>query len=107
MVGASIENDWRAALWRGEEEEAALRPAADADEMPLLPLGSFPPPPSRSTPPPPSPARRNWSDRPRTRFGLSGLASHLANAVTSSSRIDGGMCLATSSAKFLLVVFLR
>ena len=42
MVGASIDNDWRAALWRGEEEEAALRPAADADEILLmLLLGSF------------------------------------------------------------------
>ena len=81
--------------------------AADADEIPLmlLLLSCFLPPPS--SPPPPSPARRNWSDRPRTRLGLSGLASHLASAVTSSSRIDGGMCLATSSAKLLSVVSLR
>ena len=101
MVGASIDNDWSAALWRGEEEGLLLADA-DADEIPLLPLSCFlPPPPSTS---PPSPAKRNWRDRPRTRFGLSGLSSHLANAVTSSSRIDGGMCLATSSAKFFLVV---
>ena len=107
MVGASIDNDWSAALWREEEDEGGVLATADADEMlVVLLLGSFPPPP-RPTPPPPSPARRNWSDRPRTRFGLSGLASHMANAVTSSSRIDGGMCLATSSAKFFSVVFLR
>ena len=106
MVGTSIDNDWRAALWREEEEEGRLLAAADADEMLLMPvLGSFLPPPP--TPPPPSPARTNWSDRPRTRLGLSGLASHLANAVTSSSRIDGGICLATSSAKFFLVDFHR
>ena len=101
MVGASIDNDWSEALWREEEVAGgALLAVADADEMLLmLLLGSFLP-----TPPP---ARTNWSDRPRTRLGLSGLASHLANSVTSLSRIDGGMCLATSSAKFFLVVFLR
>ena len=132
MVGASMDSDWSAALWREEEDEGGLFAAAaaaaddnddndddddddgddddddDADEMLLLPLllSCFLPP---TTPPPPSsPAKKNWSDRPRTRLGLSGLDSHLANAATSSSRIDGGICLATSSAKtFLLFVFFR
>ena len=98
MVGASINNDWSAALWREEEEEGYLFAAPDVDEMLLLLLilSCFLP----STPP----SKRNWSDRPRTRLGLSGLASHLAKAATSSSKIDGGMCLATSSAKHLFLL---
>jgi hypothetical protein len=37
MVGASIDNDWSAALWREELEEGVLlAAAADADEILLM-----------------------------------------------------------------------